>query len=369
MPPRRILARLVLAGAALTATVTAPSDALAQRCDPDSAIAFARGPRTRQFVFVGRDLERLDDGALLRDPAIAGVQLTMTWRELEPARDRYDFRALEARVVEAARHGKRIMLQLQDVSFVDRPLVPDYLLQDTSFHGGAVPKIEGDDEATAHAEGWVSRRWDDAVLARYAALLTALGRAFDGRLEGVTIPETAIGFNLPTRWPSGFTFERYVTGVQAMTTAARRAFPRSCIVLYANFMPGEWRPGNDRGYLSAVHAHAWRIGAGVGGPDLMPHRPGQRNHLYALLRTRPAGVVAGVAVQDGNLAERDPATGTPVTVASLAAFARDTLRLDYVFWGIEEPYFSRDVLPFLRAEAAARPRPSRPGATRTTPRP
>ena len=41
----------------------------------------------------------------------------------------------------------------------------------------------------------------------------------DGRLEGVTIPETAIGFNLPTRWPSGFTFERYVTGVQAMTRA------------------------------------------------------------------------------------------------------------------------------------------------------
>ena len=56
-----------------------------------------------------------------------------------------------------------------------------------------------------------------------------------------------------------------------------------------------------------------------------------------------------VAVQDRNLADVDKATGKPVTVAQVVAFARDTLRLDYIFWGMQEPYLSRDVLPWLQS--------------------
>ena len=57
-------------------------------------------------------------------------------------------------------------------------------------------------------------------------------------------------------------------------------------------------------------------------------------------------------VQDGNLAERNPHTGRLVTVEELTVFARDSLRLDYVFWGTEEPYYSRDVVPFLGRQEA-----------------
>ena len=49
-------------------------------------------------------------------------------------------------------------------------------------------------------------------------------------------------------------------------------------------------------------------------------------------------------MQQGNLAARDPVTGRPVTVPELVAFARDSLRLDYIFWGMQEPYYTRDVL-------------------------
>jgi hypothetical protein len=55
-----------------------------------------------------------------------------------------------------------------------------------------------------------------------------------------------------------------------------------------------------------------------------------------------------MAVQDRNLSDVDPRTGNPVTVESLYAFARDEFRLQYIFWGREEPYYSRDVLPFLK---------------------
>jgi hypothetical protein len=208
---------------------------------------------------------------------------------------------------------------------------------------------EGDDESKAQFDGWVARRWDPAVRARFAKLLEALGQAVDGRIEGLTLPETSVGFGESGNLhPPGFTYENYVEGVKDIMSAARKAFPRSCVIQYANFMPGEWLPWTEHGYLRAVYAHAESLGVGVGGPDLLPHRRGQRNHSYPLIAARSAGVAAGVAVQDGNLEDINPATGERTTVGELYLFAKDTLRLDYIFWGTQEPYYSQEVLPFIR---------------------
>ena len=57
--------------------------------------------------------------------------------------------------------------------------------------------------------------------------------------------------------------------------------------------------------------------------------------------------VAGLAVQDGNLKDRNRRTGDQITVPELYEFARDELKLDYVSWGTQEPFYSRDILPFL----------------------
>lgn len=95
-----------------------------------------------------------------------------------------------------------------------------------------------------------------------------------------------------------------------------------------------------------------RYDAGVGGPDLLPHRWGQLANSIPLIAGRQTGVIAGMAVQDGNLAERHRGTGTRVTVEELHQFATHQLRLDYIFWGSEEPYFTRDVLPYLRGLAS-----------------
>ena len=64
--------------------------------------------------------------------------------------------------------------------------------------------------------------------------------------------------------------------------------------------------------------------------------------------------MAGLAVQWGNLDEKDPETGKPVTVRQLHGFARDVLRLDYIFWGTQEPYYSSQVLPYLRGRPVTR---------------
>ena len=321
---------------------------LAVECQRADAVANAE---PRHFVYFGLDHDRIAEPGFLTHDRIAGAQLMFTWKQLEPERDRYDLTELRQRLAFLDRHGTRLWIQLQDVSFGEHVFVPEYLRTDTAFHGGAARKYEGDGEQ-ARFNGWVARRWDATVRARFIKLLEALGREFDGKIEGLNIPETAISFDNPSFRPAGFTNEGYAAAIRETTAAARRAFSHSCVVVYANFMPGEWLPGDDKGYLKSVYAHAANVGAGVGGPDLLPHRRGQQNHSLALIASRPRGVVAAVAVQDGNLAEENPATGARVTVAELYRFARDRLRLDYIFWGIEEPYYSRDVLPFLRTVPA-----------------
>lgn len=308
----------------------------------------------RHYVFFGMDRDRIREPGFLENEAVAGAQLKYTWRELEPERDQYAFQAIRDDLAFLEGHGKRLFIQIQDVSFEEAIVnVPDYLRGDPAFGGGAARQyvFEGDDEAAATAGGWVARRWDPAVRERFTDLLQALGGAFDGRLEGINLPETAVDFGASgALHPEGFTYEAYVEGVKAIMTAVKAAFPRSHMIQYANFMPGEWLPWDDRGYLRGIYAHADRIGAGVGGPDLLPHRKGQQNHSLPLIAARAVHTVGGSAVQWGNLDETNPATGERVTVAELTRFAREDLHLDYVFWGTQEPYYTEEILPYLRTQ-------------------
>lgn len=52
-------------------------------------------------------------------------------------------------------------------------------------------------------------------------------------------------------------------------------------------------------------------------------------------------------MQDGNFADINPATGKPVTIQELMSFATEYLKVDYIFWGMEEPYYTSVVLPLL----------------------
>jgi hypothetical protein len=150
--------------------------------------------------------------------------------------------------------------------------------------------------------------------------------------------------------PAGFSFEGYRDAVIANIKALKRAFPKSTTLVYANFMPGEWRAINDRGYLAAVYRAAREVGVGVGGPDLMPHRPGQVKTSYPLIRESSGIVPTGIAVQDGNLEEVNPRTRKRVTVAELIDYATNNLGTDYIFWGTQEPFYSSDVVPYLNSK-------------------
>lgn len=306
----------------------------------------------RHYVFYGMDREALHkDSLFLRSPALEGAQVSYTWRQLEREKDVYDFTMIREDLALLQANGKKLWIQIQDVSFTNHHIpVPRYLLNEPQFNGGAAQQyeIEEDRDSAAVPRGWAMRRWDAAVQERFYKLLAELGKQFDGRIEGVNFAETSVTFGMSGRLHSvGFSFPGYRDATIANMKALKRVFPKSTTLIYANFMPGEWRATNDRGYLVAVYRAARELGVGVGGPDLMPHRPGQVKTSYPLIRESSATVPVGIAVQDGNLEEVNPATGKRVTVAELIDYATNNLGADYIFWGTQEPFYSNDVLPYL----------------------
>jgi hypothetical protein len=306
----------------------------------------------QNYVFYNLDRGRITEPDFVGTPALVGAQLKYRWRELEPLRGEYDFSAIRHDLAVLARHGKHLFIQLQDVSFVEaQPNVPDYLLEDPEFHGGVAAQYyqPDNDEHRVAFDGWVPRRWDPAVRARLAALFEALAAEFDGKITGINFAETSVGFGSTGKFPEGYTPAGYYEAMLDLMRSARAAFRRSDVLIYANFMPGESLPEDDKGYLKGIYRLADSLGVGVGGPDLLPKRWYQQQHSLPLIAARAEGTVAGLAVQDGNLADVDRRTGTRVTVEELAAYARDPLHLDYLFWGTEEPYWSEAVVPYLRS--------------------
>ena len=319
-----------------------------------SGTAAAPAAGVQHYVYFNIERQRIHEPWFLASRTFAGAQLKYRWRELEPRRDTYDFSAIHADLTHLQRHGKRLFIQLQDVSF-DRSIVnvPAYLLTDTAFHGGIAGQYPSDQDSTS-PQGFVARRWDPAVRARYHMLLHAMARELDGRIEGINLPETALEFGTTGRLhPPGFTPQRYRDAVIANMRALRSSFTRSIAMQYANFMPGEWLPGDDKGYLRAVYDAAREMKLSMGGPDLLPLRPGQRHHTYAMMRVYRGVAPMGIAVQWGNYEEIDPRTGVAITIRNLVDFATDSLGVRYIFWEPQEPFFTRDVLPLLKPEPAS----------------
>jgi hypothetical protein len=309
----------------------------------------AIGQRLHQYVFFNLERSRIHESAFLHTPAFEGAQLKYTWRELEPSKGEYHFGPIESDLNFLAQHGKRLFIQLQDVSFdAARINVPSYVISGKEYGGGVALQFDTDTSGRQTTGGWVSRRWDPAVRRRLICLIDTLGKIFDGRIEGINLPETSVTFgNDPQRFPDGFTPEGYRDAIISLMKALKKAFPKSVAMIYANFMPGEWLPAVDHSFLRSIFDTARTLGVGLGGPDLLPYRRGQMNNGYRFLRQCSGIIPSGIAVQDGNYDAVNPRTGRRVTIGELMEFADTVLHVQYVFWCTEEPYYSDNLLPYL----------------------
>ena len=301
------------------------------------------------FVYFARDREAIKGHAFLSNQRFNGAQIMYSWRQLEPVRDVYDFTVIEKDIAYLNFHNKKLFIQLQDATFhPEYKAVPDYLLTE-EFDHGAVEQLNDQNVV----EGWVAKRWNSNVRERFARLLTALGKQFDGKIAGINLQETAIGID--STIDSSFTERAYVDGIKANMQAMKNAFTISTTLIYANFIPGEWLPWNDKGYLKSIYDYGNEIGVGLGAPDLMPMRRGQLNHALALMHEGNFQVPLGIAIQDGNYIgktgadsdyeEKSQLIATSNIVPFLYGFANEFLKVNYLFWVDQEPYFQKDVLP------------------------
>jgi hypothetical protein len=314
-----------------------------------SAVAPASpAKRVHHYVFFGQDRERLKEASSFLDtPAFEGAQVAYSWLQLERTKDEYDFSGIRDDLQFLNTHGKKLWIQFQDLTFSPkRTNVPKYLLSEPQFNGGADKQyqIRGADESEAVHEGWMARRYDPAVQERLQKLFAALGKEFDGQVEGINLAETSAGYGWTGKYfPKGYSKEIYRDAVIANMKALKRSFPKSIAMVYANFMPG------GRSYLEAVYRAARESNVAVGGPDLLPFRPFQRANSYPLIRASAGKIPTGLAVQDGNYGDVNQETGKRATIAELVKFGTDELKLDYIFWCMEEPYYSNELIPFMRA--------------------
>jgi hypothetical protein len=311
-------------------------------------VAFA--DNVHHYIFVGMDREKLAEPGFLDHKGVEGVQVKYTWKQLEQGKDRYVFDDLRTDLSLVKAKGKKLFVQVQDATFgLEFIPVPRYLREDPAYHGGVAQQASYPDGKPEEAKpyGWVARRWDSAVRERFHKLLAALGHEFDGEIEGINLPESAI--DIPYAgplMPSGYTRKGYRDALLETMAALKKAFAKSTALLYANFMSEE-DPSGKPVYLRSLYEKAAELRLAMGGPDLLPHRKWQLLNSYPLIREFSDRIPMGIAVQDDNLADINPRTGKKVTVHELVTFATEELRVKYMFWGTQEPYFTRDVLPFL----------------------
>lgn len=302
------------------------------------------------FVYFSRDREAIKDHPLLLSSRFVGAQIMYSWKELEPEKGRFNFSIIKEDIAYLSKYGKKLFIQLQDATFDKRyKAVPDYLLTN-EYDGGAVFQYND----AGQPEGWVAKRWNKKVQERFAMLLMAMGSELDEKIEGINLQETAIGVSNKT--DASFNEVAYVQGIKNNMLALQQAFPNVTTLIYANFIPGEWLPFNDKGYLKGIYEYGEKIGVGLGGPDLMVTRKGQLNHALAQMHEGEFTVPLGVAVQDGNYIGKTGADNDYVEqkdkgkknrdnlVPMLHAFAKDFLKVNYIFWVNQKPYFEEDVI-------------------------
>ncbi len=306
----------------------------------------------KHFVYFARDRESIIDHPLLSHDRFEGAQIMYSWKDLEPRKGVYIFSSIQKDYEYLKKHGKKLFIQIQDATFNRKyKAVPSYLISE-EYDGGITLQYN---EKGKEPDGWVAKRWNTKVRERFALFLNALGKEFDGKIEGINLQESAIGVTKEDD-PS-FSEEGYIKGLKANMLALKNAFPNSVTMQYANFVPGESLPWTDKGYLKGLYEYGEKIGVGLGAPDLMVTRKGQLNNPLRMMHEGKYTVPLGIAIQDGNYIGKTGAdldyneyidkgdSSRNKIVPLLHSFAKDFLKINYMFWVNQKPYFEEDVLP------------------------
>jgi hypothetical protein len=301
-----------------------------------SCINFLHASVPENYIYTSSDdLHSIEKLITRKD--IGGVQIVYNWRSLEKAKGMYDFSKIEKDLEYLTKLNKKLFIQLQDRFFEpEARYVPDYILNEKEYTGGLVSQFDNPGENKPVGNGWVTQQWNPAVQQRFQKLIGVLAEKFDGKIQGINLPETSIDIDMK-KDKTGFSCDKYFQAELSNLKFARNAFKKSYVLQYVNFFPCEWE--NDHQYMSRLFEFAKENNVGLGGPDIVPNKNGQMKNSYPFFNKYKGNLsLVAMAVQEPTLTYINPKTKKPFTKEEFVEYAENYLGVNIIFWSIESPW-------------------------------
>jgi len=297
-------------------------------------IVNAQKPQNYIYTSSG-DLQNIEKMITRKD--IGGVQIVYNWRSLEKEKDVYDFSRIEKDLEYLTKLNRKLFIQLQDRFFEPKArYVPDYILNDKEYTGGLVAQYDNPGENKPIGNGWVTQQWNPAIQQRFQKLIGELAKKFDGKIQGINLPETSIDIDMK-RDKTGFSCDKYFQAELDNLKFTRDAFKQSYVLQYVNFFPCEWE--NDHKYMSRLFEFADKNNIGLGGPDIVPNKKGQMKNSYPFFNQYKGKLpLVAMAVQEPTLTYKNPKTQKPFTKEEFVEYAENYLGVNIIFWSVESPW-------------------------------
>lgn len=275
-------------------------------------------------TYLAQVYSELDD-----TPALRGMQVRFNWAELETSYGVYNFTTIDKRLSELAAKNKRLMILLEIKSWDSgTALVPEYLKAST-YEGGIFP-FNTDGSSTI--KGYNIKLWNPMVRDRLAALISALGKRFNSHnyFEGIGLTETSL--SSPMIPLTSTQINDFYSNLLVVNNKMRESFPNTMTFQFANY---------SRSILPALVSGLKEMGAALGCPDVFIEEPGllypgdkwSYKGIYTYYPENSRLMPLTIQVMTPNYENtRYDKTGYVPTVSELLAFARDNLKVNYIFW-------------------------------------
>jgi len=251
-------------------------------------------------------------------PGVVGFQRRYDWNELEISKGVYDLSGVRADLDEAEKLGLQFVLIIADKTFDGVNPMPGYLKSGTHY-------------GTNKKGGITAYRWKSEVLTRFKLLLQAVGEEFDYHpaFEGVAIPESALSLTDSKLNNNGYSAWKYRTALIDTLETAAKAMPHSRVFWYMNFLP------KGRQYMDDVALAVKQYGVVVNGPDLLPDDWELNEITYPVYKQLYGKVPLAISAQFASYSHqhKDKSKATKYwTMLQLHSFAKNDLKVTYVFW-------------------------------------
>jgi hypothetical protein len=301
-------------------SVTAPV-ALSSADACGDAIATVAGVSARKYhpghytiITNGVDAQKFMASAL--QPGMAGIVRRYSWRALEPTQGVYDFSVIKSDLAWAQANGTHFVVVIDYKSTVAEKDGPAYL------DAYEIRNVAG---------GYTLELWSPVVIARYNALIQALGAQVDSisSFEGLGNQESALSLNSATLNALGYTPEKYRDALINMLSAATVSLPTSRVFWYMNFLAG------NQSYIGTIAAAVAPLGVVMGGPDDWPDNQSLETAAYPYYTQFAGKMPLFIQVEGLNYAEPHKTSGYATkdwTPLELYEFALTKLHVNYMFW-------------------------------------